>query len=174
MALWTGPVHTSAGFLVRGAAPPAPKPAPAAADDPPAAKGPTHTHIWIDQQAAPAKRRDQGQEDFPAGEAGELLCSLRQNGETGEWSGEHASGRPLRISPAEDGGLVIHHFPDRDNIDQGPDQIELRQPPATEGQNRLVDQRRSGDGFGGLVDRRDGIGALRDLQSAIDSHYRTR
>jgi hypothetical protein len=50
----------------------------------------------------PAPRRPGDQEGEPEGEP-VLLCVIKQNGETGEWSGEGPDGNPIVVSHAGDG-----------------------------------------------------------------------
>jgi hypothetical protein len=61
-------------------------------------------------QAPPRRGRDQ---EDP--EPGELLCTIRQDGRTGEWSGEDCDGLPLSVNSTTN-GLEIRHVGDPDRI----------------------------------------------------------
>jgi hypothetical protein len=147
----------------------------------PQPRRPSVTHIWIDKSpAAPARtqRRDQAG-DFPEGEEGVLLCTIGQDGSTGEWLGETSDGRPVQITGGADGRLEIRHFPNR-NGDEDPDQVGMVRPPATAGTIRPgglqggADRQRARD----LALLRPGRAGAGDVASTgalarlIDDHYR--
>ena len=67
-----------------------------------AAREPMHTHIWL--HAAPRTRdaATNAPNEFvptqgPDSEFGEHLCTIRQDGRTGEWLGEDAEGNPVIV-----------------------------------------------------------------------------
>jgi len=66
-----------------------------------------HLHIWLDppriRDAANAPA-EPGPTQGPDSELGEHLCTIRQDGRTGEWLGEDAEGNPV---PAEAAGSPV-------------------------------------------------------------------
>ena len=59
-----------------------------------------HLHIWLDppriRDAANAPA-EPGPTQGPDSELGEHLCTIRQDGRTGEWLGEDAEGNPVVV-----------------------------------------------------------------------------
>jgi hypothetical protein len=126
-------------------------------NDPPK---PVHTHVFLDEKTLTAAGwvRDEGG----------ILARLRRNGD--EWEAWDGAGKTrLVLRAGRDGDLEILHHSD-DEIDENgePDQVQLQQPPATEGQNRPVgdigllrpDRRGQGD-----------VAGARALQQLLDRHY---
>jgi hypothetical protein len=52
--------------------------------------------------------------DQAAGEPGELLCRIAQNGETGEWQAEDCDGMPLTVTKAGNGNARNPARPERE------------------------------------------------------------
>jgi hypothetical protein len=174
---YTGPVRIEGGMLVRAEAPPAPAPSHKARHVhihlPPPARG-KRTH-----DAAPPRRLAVRRGDLEP-EGGQLLCRVKQDGTSGDWSATDANGNPLMVRRGADGTLEIVHHPD--NGDEDPDQIQLS---ATAGDanagapGELV----AGQAFEARMsaalapsprtaDR--GPASLRGLQRLMDQHYRRR
>ena len=103
----------------------------------------TRTHDAASRTLAVAPRRPRDQEPQP----GQLVCKLRQNGETGAWSGEDCDGRRLVIRRAGDGFEVRHAKNDE----------EPRMSAALSPSGAAADH---------------GPARLRGLQALLSSHYR--
>lgn len=132
---------------------PAPTPRARTHDAPPPARRPA---VRADQMARPMRPGDQDPE--PA-----LLCTIRQDGETGEWAGEDPDGTPLQVkSGGVGGGLEIWHPGTADQSDPGfeqknPAEDRRRRMAASLSPHRSADQQ-----------TRASLGVLQRL---LDSHY---
>jgi hypothetical protein len=113
-------------------------------DPPPAKKARQHIHVHFPpgygSGAAPRQRtRDQpfdqrsggepGQSETARGEAGKLLCTIAQNGQTGEWAAEDGNGRPLLVKSGAR-GLDVYAAPEDENEAADPDVVGAAPPGA--------------------------------------------
>jgi hypothetical protein len=107
------------------------------------------------EETPPARRNgllDQGEDPSERPDCGALIAKIRQNGETGEWSGELADdggetgeGTPLKIKTDPQGGLLIHHAltENGEAMDANAEKLGLKRPPgsATLDSYRAFDER---------------------------------
>jgi hypothetical protein len=118
----------------------------------------TRTH-----DAAP--RRRLGDQDP---QPGELLCTIRQDGRAGEWSGEDCDGLPLQVSSTTN-GLEIRHAGDPDRIGDANAGAPGELVPGRAFEQRMSAALAPGRG----ADHQNPAG-IRGLQRLMDSHYRKR
>ena len=90
-------------------------------------------HRTHDQVRRPRPRPRYGRDQEGEGE-GELLCTIAQHGQTGEWSGEDAEGQPLSVRGGL-GGLSIYRVPQAE--DQADPDIVGPTPPGAETLDQL-------------------------------------
>jgi hypothetical protein len=127
----------------------------------------TRTHDAASRTLAVAPRRPRDQEPQP----GQLVCKLRQNGETGAWSGEDCDGRRLVITRGGDNSFEVRHA--RNDEEQDPDRIVMQNPVSHDADaGRVFEARMSAalSPSGAAADH--GPARLRGLQALLSSHYR--
>jgi hypothetical protein len=113
---------------------------------------------------APPRRSPRDQE----AEAGELLCTIRQDGRTGEWAGEDCDGLPLQVSSTAN-GLEIRHVGDPDRIGDANAGAPGELVPGQAFEQRMSAALSPGRG----ADQQNPAG-IRGLQRLLNSHYRKR
>jgi hypothetical protein len=120
--------------------------------------------------AAPP-RRSRDQEDP---QPGALVCTIRQVGKTGEWSGEDFDGNPLAVHSGANGWEIRHAENGAANAHSGaPGELGLTDPlAAAADRRRQLDQRRLAASIAPARDAdQQNPASIRASQRLMDSHY---
>jgi hypothetical protein len=147
---------------------------------------PRHVHIYLPAAAQGGARRNRthdaaplrrpavrrGDQAPPEGEPGELICTVSQNGETGDWGAIDCDGNALHVVRGGDGRLEIRHSPETAD-QEDPDQIKLSTTGAR-GENPGFEQRMAAAIRPSDRAHDRGPAALRGLQALLTSHYARR
>jgi hypothetical protein len=136
---------------------------------------PTHDAVALPSIQRPPSRRDQAGDPEP----GALCAKLMQSGETGEWGGADAAGRPLVVSRGDDGSMELRYAPP--NGDEDPDKLAAQAPSnattpdeLTPGRMRMFEHRMSAALAPGRDADQRNPASLRGLQALLSSHYARR